>query len=255
MKLLRYILSHGILLLLIVALAFAYYYRTQLFSDDINARIDNVMHKSVAWLEVFKDKQAEKPSTSEAPEASMTVIESVEQPIAEAEMPVPATVKEDEPTVKEEQQADIPLPTEEQQTQQEAMPIPAPASSADVAMADSADTAQEPVAPDNDQIVAADSQAALLDQARIAFQTGQPDQAVKLYQELSELNPDDPNVYGELGNVLYAQGKWQQAGEAYYEAASRLLERGQSGQVQYLYRVIQGLDAESAEKLRSRMGQ
>jgi len=88
----------------------------------------------------------------------------------------------------------------------------------------------------------------------MAFLDGKVEQAIQLYAQLTELNGNDPNIPGELGNVLYSQGKWKEAGAAYYEAATRLLARGEMGQVQYLYRVIQGLDPESAEKLRSQLG-
>ena len=56
MKLLRYMLSHGLLIILLFLLALAYYYRAQLFSADINMRIDGVVEKTLAWTEVFKNK-------------------------------------------------------------------------------------------------------------------------------------------------------------------------------------------------------
>ena len=72
--------------------------------------------------------------------------------------------------------------------------------------------------------------------------------AIEKYNELIELE-DEADFHGELGNVYYAMGKWQQAGSSYYEAAVRLIDSGQLAQVGYLQRVIQGLDAEHAEKL------
>lgn len=86
--------------------------------------------------------------------------------------------------------------------------------------------------------------------ARQTFWNGNPLDSEKLYLDLVSLQENNPNVYGELGNVYYSQGKWQQAGKAYYEAAIRLLDLKQTQQVNYLLRVIQGLDAESAEKLK-----
>lgn len=258
MKLLRYLLSHGILLLLLVALAFAYYYRAQLFSSDINARIDGVVNKSLAWTEVFADKRSTTSPSMEQPQASSPEVNNIESPTAEPSMPVPVTARQDQDVVISqemgEQQSEQ---ANEQAAEQEALPTPAaePATSTAMANTDESSTEQAAVEPVNDQTAAANPQLDLLNQARIAFQSGKADESIKLYEELRELNPSDPNVHGELGNVLYAQGKWQQAGEAYYEAATRLLEQGQGGQVQYLYRIIQGLDQESAEKLRSRLGQ
>jgi hypothetical protein len=93
----------------------------------------------------------------------------------------------------------------------------------------------------------------VLHKARRAYWNGNMAEAEKAYQQLSELQSRDPNVFGELGNIYYAQGKWKQAGNAYYEAAIRLIELNQPVQVNYLLRVIQDLDVESANKLRQRM--
>ena len=93
--------------------------------------------------------------------------------------------------------------------------------------------------------------------ARKLFWGGNMQASEKLYLELTSLDDSDPNVYGELGNIYYSQGKWKQAGKAYYEAAVRLLDGSGSGRVNsrvsYLLRVIQGLDTESAEKLRNKI--
>ena len=93
------------------------------------------------------------------------------------------------------------------------------------------------------------SSAALLKVARIAYQEGNPHVAIKIYKELIELENDEADFYGELGNVYYAIGNWNEAGLAYYEAATRLIEQNKFAQVGYLQRVIQGLNTEQAEKL------
>ena len=97
----------------------------------------------------------------------------------------------------------------------------------------------------------------VLHTARKLFWNGNVQGSEKLYLELTNLDKNDPDAYGELGNVYYTQGKWKQAGEAYYEAAIRLLEQNNNGQaidrVSYLLRVIQGLDTESADKLKNKI--
>ena len=97
----------------------------------------------------------------------------------------------------------------------------------------------------------------VLHTARKLFWNGNVQGSEKLYLELINLDKNDPDAYGELGNVYYTQGKWKQAGEAYYEAAIRLLEQNNNGQaidrVSYLLMVIQGLDAESADKLKNKI--
>jgi len=89
--------------------------------------------------------------------------------------------------------------------------------------------------------------------ARKIYWTGDALGAEKLYLELAAADNDDPDIYGELGNVYYAQGKWQDAGKAYYEAAIRLLNSNKNNQLYYLLRVIQLLDSVSAEKLKQKM--
>ncbi len=93
--------------------------------------------------------------------------------------------------------------------------------------------------------------------ARKLFWGGNVQASEKLYLELASLDDSDPNVYGELGNIYYSQGKWKQAGKAYYEAAVRLLDESGGGRVNsrvsYLLKVIQGLDTESAEKLKNKI--
>ena len=89
--------------------------------------------------------------------------------------------------------------------------------------------------------------------ARQSFWNGDSELSEKFYLDLAQHEDTDPDVYGELGNVYYAQGKWKQAGEAYYEAAVRLLALKKNDQINYLLRVIQGLDKKSADKLRQKM--
>ena len=245
MKLLRHILSHGILLIVLIALAFIYFYRVQLFSTEINAHIDSTVNKALAWTEIFQNKQQQQSDESTAP----VVAEIAPVAVAEVQQEAPADT-----TSQAEVQQEVPADTTSQVVTTEAMPVPEATDTQEMALVETTTSAEPEAAVDNDQAVAATAHDDLLNQARTAYANGNPDQAVKLYEELSELNAEDPNIPGELGNVFYAQGKWQQAGVAYYEAATRLMAHGQVGQVEYLYRVIQGLDQESAEKLRSQLG-
>jgi len=109
----------------------------------------------------------------------------------------------------------------------------------------------------NTETSSADAQFAdadkILHMARKSFWNGDPRASEKLYLDLVSIEDTNPDLYGELGNVYYSQGKWKKAGAAYYEAAIRLLAMKQDGQVGYLLRVIQGLDADKAEQLRQKM--
>lgn len=89
--------------------------------------------------------------------------------------------------------------------------------------------------------------------ARELFWNGNVSESEQAYLKLIDIDGTNPDVYGELGNVYYAQGKRKLAGESYYEAAVRLVELKKVSQVNYLLRVIQGLDAHSAEKLKNKI--
>lgn len=93
----------------------------------------------------------------------------------------------------------------------------------------------------------------LLNQARQAYWQRHYDDAVVAYKKLLGINPENPDLYGELGNIYYAMGAWELAGDAYYQASQRLLKTGQTAQLGYLLRVIKGLNPELADKLEQDM--
>lgn len=124
---------------------------------------------------------------------------------------------------------------------------PAPAPPALVTPALPADTRQPPPEP------AVSLEAALLQQARQAYWARDFATAVAAYQKLLDADPENPDLYGELGNVYYSMGEWQAAGQAYYAAAQRLLARGQTQQIGYLLHVLEGLDRDLADQLRKQI--
>jgi hypothetical protein len=50
MKLIRYILSHALLLAFLVILGIAYYFRVQLFPPNMTAHIDNTVHQVMVMV-------------------------------------------------------------------------------------------------------------------------------------------------------------------------------------------------------------
>ncbi|MFK5892753.1 MAG: hypothetical protein QM504_06000 [Pseudomonadota bacterium] len=93
----------------------------------------------------------------------------------------------------------------------------------------------------------------MINTARQTYWSGDMQNAEKMYLHLAGMEDANPDIYGELGNVYYSQGKWKESGKAYYEAAVRLIALNKNKQIPYLMRVIQGLDAESAEKLKQKI--
>jgi len=244
MKLIRYIMSYLLLIAFIILLVLAYFYRSQLFPADVVAKIDAVSEKAMFWK---KNDQTSVASTET--EHSATMAQSTET-VKSAETESPATSAETSIAPAQtmaESEPEMPVPHES--AAEESTPPPAESSTSHSAQSDIEDQTAEPLAKTPADEAATDS----LGQARGDFADGNVEQAIDRYQALAKLDPSNPNVFGELGNVYYSQGKWKAAGKAYYEAAIRLLQLGDIAQVEYLYRVIQGLDDDSAAKLKQRL--
>jgi len=92
----------------------------------------------------------------------------------------------------------------------------------------------------------------LLFKARLAYWNRDLKTAEETYLKLTEIT-DDPNAYGELGNLYYIQSKWKKASDAYYHAAVKLNSIQNIDQALHLLRIIRGLDSETANKLQSEL--
>jgi hypothetical protein len=78
--------------------------------------------------------------------------------------------------------------------------------------------------------------------------------AEQKYQELIALDPDNPDGYGELGNMYFSQGDWEKAAATYYEAGTRLAAQGMYDRARQLVEVIRGLNGEQADELEQQIG-
>lgn len=279
MKLLRHILSHTFLILFIAGLVSVFYYRSLLLAPDINEKIDTyvselyppavsftsgrdyfwaakIQHRPVLDNLVISDQATATADTAVVNEVmSITPAEVELTPVSD--VPAPAVLTEE---------IAVADPVNTDTTEQMMAAVEAPQSvvtQPEIIVAEKIEQAaaesvsqQTPVSqviadsvnvPENDAKETSDYD--VLVNARNAFNYGNLSLSEKFYQELADRDANNPDVYGELGNVYYAQGKWQQAGRAYYEAAARLIRQGRKDQVVYLQRVIKGLDADSADKL------
>ena len=263
MKILRHILSHLFLIFFLVAIVSVFYYRTLLLPNDVVEKVDGIVteiyppalkfvsKRDYFWsiagerivsfddLTIFK-KDSEVAITTAEPDTKIidadkevetdiqikkeeTVVAKVDETVATKKIIVePETVK---PTIAEPEATKEPIAKLIKGNNQENN-LPA-------------------IVKDSDT----SSERDLLISARNAFNQGEMIESEKLYIELTKLDNDDPNNFGELGNVYYSQGKWDEAGQAYYEAAVRLITERNYNQVAYLQRVISGLNTEHAEKL------
>jgi len=93
----------------------------------------------------------------------------------------------------------------------------------------------------------------IINKARHAYWQGQYPQSVAYYQDAIMLMPESADGHGELGNVFYAQGEWDKAGESLYQAAIRLLDEGRKDKAKHLLSIIRGLKHERAVELDKRL--
>ncbi|NNJ94813.1 MAG: hypothetical protein HKP57_08735 [Halobacteria archaeon] len=89
----------------------------------------------------------------------------------------------------------------------------------------------------------------LLAAAREAYWLRDYATAEQKYQAMIELDPNNPDGYGELGNMYFSQGKWDLASASYFEAGKRLADEGLLTEAQQLVDVLKGLQGPQADEL------
>ncbi|MEZ5540485.1 MAG: tetratricopeptide repeat protein [Pseudomonadota bacterium] len=89
----------------------------------------------------------------------------------------------------------------------------------------------------------------LLAAAREAYWLRDYAAAEEKYQALIALDPDNPDGYGELGNMYFSQGDWDKASAAYFEAGARLANQGHLERARQMAEVIHGLNGGQAGEL------
>jgi len=85
--------------------------------------------------------------------------------------------------------------------------------------------------------------------ARRAYWSQDLPGAEMAYRDLIDRRADDPNPAGELGNLYYRQGRWQEAAEVYREAALRLARLDRFGQAMHMVFIVGGLDGQAGQAL------
>jgi tetratricopeptide (TPR) repeat protein len=89
--------------------------------------------------------------------------------------------------------------------------------------------------------------------AREAFWLRDFELAEQQYRKLTLLEPDNPDGYGELGNMYFSQGKWEESAAAYYQAGTRLLNEGMVQEARQMVDVIRGLKGSQADDLEAQI--
>jgi tetratricopeptide (TPR) repeat protein len=168
------------------------------------------------------------------PEAAMPEEVAAEQPVT-----LPASLAEPEPEPEMARQA---VPTKPAS-------MPAPAAAVDLPVTEAAAPVEPYMAVPSRAKPAADNAYQLLAAAREAYWLRDYETAESKYRELLALQPDNPDGYGELGNMYFSQGMWEQSASAYFDAGTRLVKEGQLEQARQLVDVIRGLDGTQADEL------
>jgi hypothetical protein len=191
--------------------------------------------------------------TSEPEVPAVTPVDSMQQ-----EPPVPTADIPGEPVTA----VDATAPATPAATADVATPV-TPAESAPAEDSQPAESAQEtagyaatPAPPaDIDETTtpavdgATDRPYQLLAMAREAFWMHDYAEAETKYRDLIALEPDNPDGYGELGNMYFTRGDWEQAADAYFKAGKLLVQAGRTEQAEVLVEVIRGLNGKQADEL------
>jgi tetratricopeptide (TPR) repeat protein len=89
--------------------------------------------------------------------------------------------------------------------------------------------------------------------ARRAFWDADLAEAERLYQELILEIPDQPDAYGELGNLYYSEGAWVEAAKMYHQAGLLLIDQGESQRAASLVGILSALNPNLADELQEEL--
>ncbi|MBV5264440.1 tetratricopeptide repeat protein [Pinisolibacter aquiterrae] len=89
--------------------------------------------------------------------------------------------------------------------------------------------------------------------ARAAYARGDVAGAIRAYEDLLVDRPNDATAAGELGNVLWANGRHADAAASYHRAAVALIAQGRKAEAEALTAPIRAGDAALADDLVRRL--
>lgn len=94
-----------------------------------------------------------------------------------------------------------------------------------------------------------------LNKARENFAMGDVEGAITAYKEYVKHNSGNADARGELGNVYYLTGNFQESAQAYYDAAKLLIEQKDMDRVPALLPVIGQVNPALADELAQKLYQ
>ena len=269
MKIIRWLLSHLFLILLIVVVIYGYMFWGNLAGKDTPAG------KTLAYLsnefvavEEFINAVKEKQGQLSAEQAPSEVLQATEnQPLATPAEPAEKTAATSEIT---QQPVSISYSHNQMQVRQDSsgvyespaanMPQNAEAAPVVTGAADTQDKFISTVVEKqlenvdkNGQVINESLQGDTVRQswitARKSFYQRKYELSEKNYRDVIDNTTDNFDAYGELGNVYFNQGKKEEAAQAYFEAASILVRKGEVRRAQSLMGLLRHLDKNRADDL------
>ena len=254
LKLLGWLFSNLFLIVLVLALCYAYVYWDDPFGKDtpagrlmaaFPAQFDSASELIADW-----SQSASGPAAPGAPAAVTPAARPAEAPAAKQPEAGPPPA---EKTVSFAADADFPEQGSAPDTQQAGTARPALAG--DVFVPPEIEDALNQLHNDGSvEDVAVMQQAdkparQLIIDARRAFYRRDYEASIAAYKQLIASEQDNFDAYGELGNVYFTRGETELAAEAYYQAASIMITQGHSQRAASLIGFLSTVDAEKAKQL------
>ena len=201
--------------------------------DDLSTAPDDTTAETATTVETTATAVTEEAAPAETlPPAVGTTPAAVTEEAAPAETLPPAV-----------EQADItPTATEEPATTADSLPATEPLTAP-----------VNEAAPQAVVNTVSESPYEVMAKAREAYWLRDFQLAEQQYHKLTQLEPDNPDGYGEMGNMYFSQGKWEEAAAAYYQAGARLLNDGLIQQARQMVDVIRGLNGAQADDLEAQI--
>ena len=279
MKGFSYIVRHGMLIVLVIGISIAYVYRQQLFprffDDQVHTQVNTGESNETVHAESLASEQTEmSPEKSAIQSGDKNNGAVSDQYVESTDQADQSTQTEDTlSVVPEDTKKLIPVPSGESDNIKKDVEQPSqlqPAPSASLNSKEnhelSSDEQQKPDvgntnSPGSDDTII-DSRYTqeeqyfqIINNARHAFWQGQHDVAITRYEQAILHLPASVEAYGELGNVYYSMGRWDESGENLYQAAIRLVDAGQTQRAQYLLSVISGLKPARIKDLEKKLAE
>lgn len=234
MKIVQSILSKSLLIALAILAGIGYYFRAELFPSWFTASAPEQQPAQMPRLQEERSVTA-----TPAPPPVMAVPAPVTEMPAAPEPAMAPVNPYQEPS-----ESFVPPAAEPKF-------IPEPAPAAPQAPAPAAPPAIEPQSNTDVERSAAPAMqsVASLDAARAAFWAQDVPRSEQLYQQLANDDQSAAEPLGELGNLYYMQGRWNEAAEAYAGAVVRLAKSGDIPHARHMLMILDGLDPARARAI------